>query len=151
MIYDKIGNFKQYLCMHEHFKDVLRFLESMPVSERADGRYEINDQGAYVIIDTYETKDASGCFIECHRKYIDVQVMIEAIERIGVCPRASCHALPYDDVKDFQKLTGDTDLLALGAGSFMIFYPDDAHMPRIRHGETSGTVRKAVFKIPVRT
>jgi biofilm protein TabA len=150
MIHDKTENIIKYTCMHKHFIDVLRFFESAPVSERLDGKYEINDQGAYVVIETYETKDASDCFIECHRKYIDIQVVIEGIERVGVCHRSACDAFLYDEEKDFQKLKGDTDLLTLGAGSFMIFYPDDAHMPRVRYGASSGTVRKAVFKVPVR-
>lgn len=149
MIYDTIDNLKQYVCMHKHFADVLRFLESAPISGRSDGKYEINDQGAYVIIDTYDTKDVSDCFIECHRKYIDVQVVIEGIERVGVCQRAACKAFPYDEEMDFQKLKGDADLLMLGAGGFMIFYPDDAHMPKVRYGTSSGPVKKAVFKVPV--
>lgn len=149
MIYDKTDNFNKYTCMHKHFADVLHFLESEPVSKRPDGKCEINDQGAYVIIDTYETKDESDCFIECHRKYIDVQVVIEGIEHVGVCQRSACEAFPYDEEKDFQKLKGDTEMLTLGAGSFMIFYPDDAHMPKVRYGASSGTVKKAVFKVPV--
>jgi len=149
MIYDKIIKFGQYHCMHKHFADVSRFLESTPLSKRPDGKYAINDQGAYVIIETYETKEASACFIECHRKYIDVQVVIEGIERVGVCHRTACDEFPYDEEKDFQKLKGDTDLLTLEAGSFMIFYPDDAHMPGVRYGECKGMVKKAVFKVPV--
>lgn len=151
MICDKIDNFKYYLCMHKHFMDVLRFLESMPVSERSDGEYEINDHGAFVIIETYQTKDVSDCFIECHRKYIDIQVVIEGIEHVGVCHRSECDSSPYDEGKDFQELKGGTDLLSFGAGSFMVFYPDDAHMPKVRYGTSSGTVKKAVFKIPVQT
>ncbi|RJR22212.1 MAG: DUF386 domain-containing protein [Nitrospiraceae bacterium] len=149
MIYDKIENFILYLCVHEHFTDVLHYIESMPVSERPDGKYEINNKGAYVIIDTYDTLDISDCFIECHRKYIDVQFVIEGIERVGVCHRSVCDALPYDEEKDFQKLKGSTDYLSLRAGSFMIFYPDDAHMPKVKYGEVPETVKKAVFKIPV--
>ena len=149
MIHDKTENLVAYTWMHKHFADVLRFIESTPLSERSDGKYEINDQGAYVIIETYETKDVSDCFIECHRKYIDVQVVIEGIECVGVCHRSACDASPYDEEKDFQKLEGDTELLTLEAGSFMIFYPDDAHMPKVRYGGTSGRVKKAVFKVPV--
>ena len=149
MIYDKTENINKYKCIHKQFADVLHFLESAQGSEWSDGKYEINDQGAYVIIETYETRDVSDCFIECHRKYIDVQFVIEGIERVGVCHRSACDAFTYDEEKDFQKLMGDPDLLTLGTGSFMIFYPDDAHMPRVRYGGSSGTVKKAVFKVPV--
>jgi len=151
MIFDKIENFRQYLCMHEQFIDVLRFLKSEPVSGLADGKYYINDQGAFAIIDTYETKETADCFIECHRKYIDVQVVIEGIENVGVCRRSACDESAYDEEKDFQKLEGDVDLLTLEAGSFMIFYPDDGHMPKIKHGDSSGGVKKVVFKVPVST
>ncbi|MEW6600374.1 MAG: YhcH/YjgK/YiaL family protein [Nitrospirota bacterium] len=151
MIFDKIENFRQYVCVHDHFIDILRFLEAMPISDRPDGKHEINDKGAYVSIETYETKNISDCFIECHRKFIDVQVIISGIERIGVCHRSACEALPYNEEKDFQKLEGDTDLLTLSSGGFMIFYPDDAHMPKVKHGTAPERVRKAVFKVPVRT
>lgn len=135
--------------MHKHFIDVLRFLESGPIARLSDGKYEINDQGAFAIIETYETKEASDCFIECHRKYIDIQLVIEGSERIGVCHKSACDEFTYDEEKDFQKLKGETALLTLEKGSFMIFYPDDAHMPKVRYGESSGIVKKIVFKIPV--
>ena len=137
--------------MHEQFIDVLRFLESEPVSRLADGKYEINDQGAFAMIETYETKESADCFIECHSKYIDVQVVIEGIEQVGVCHRSSCEESACDKEKDFQKLEGDVDLLTLGAGDFMIFYPDDGHMPKMKHGGSTGRVKKVVFKVPVST
>lgn len=135
--------------MHRHFADVAKFLDSVPISKLSDGKYEINEQGAFAIIETYETKEASDCFIECHRRYIDVQLVIEGIERIGVCHKSACDEHAYDEEKDFQKLEGETELLTLKAGGFMIFYPEDAHMPKVRHGHSSGIVKKAVFKIPV--
>lgn len=149
MIYDNLNNFEKYTCLHPHFTDVLNFLDPEPCTGFQDGRYDINDQGTFTIIETYETKEAADCFIECHRKYIDVQVVIEGVERVGVCHRSGCDASPYDEEKDFQKLEGDVDFVTLGTGSFMIFFPDDAHMPKVKHGEDPETVKKAVFKVPV--
>ncbi len=149
MIYDKIENLKIYQNTHEHFIDVLRFMNSEPVSTLPDGKYDINDQGSFAIIETYETKDVADCFIECHRKYIDVQVVIEGIENVGVCHRSACDEDEYNEEKDFQKLTGDAEMLTLGAGSFMVFYPDDGHMPKVRYRDNSDTVKKIVFKVPL--
>ena len=30
-----------------------------------------------------------------------------------------------------------------------LFYPDDAHMPKVRHGKSLAMVKKVVFKVPV--
>jgi YhcH/YjgK/YiaL family protein len=135
--------------MHPHFIDVLKFMDPEPCAGLPDDKYEVNEQGTFAIIETYETKEVSDCFIECHRKYIDVQVVIEGMERVAVCHRSACDESPYDEEKDFQKLKGDVDFITLEAGSFMIFYPDDAHMPKVKHGESSVTVKKVVFKVPL--
>lgn len=151
MIFDTLRNFKQYKCVHNHFIDILKFLYAEPIADRADGRYEINHEGSYVMIESYQTKDASDCFIECHRRYIDVQIMIEGVESMGVCHKSECdESSPYDEEKDLQKLKGDADMLTFRAGSFMVFSPDDAHMPKVNYGESSGMVKKAVFKVPVK-
>lgn len=149
MIYDKIQNFKRYQSVHSHFIDILKFLNTEAIADRPDGRYEINQNGAYVTIESYKTKDASDCFIECHRKYIDVQIMINGIEKMGVCHKSECHESTYDKEKDLQKLKGDVDIINFRAGSFMVFFQEDAHMPKVKYGESSGMVRKAVFKVPV--
>ena len=149
MIYDTIENFNKYTCMHPHFIDVLNFLNSEPCEGLPDGRHDINDKGAFAIIETYGTKEQTDCFIECHRTYIDVQAVIEGRERIGICHISDYNGSAYDEEKDFQKLEGDAEFLTLSAGSFMIFYPDDAHMPKVKAGESSETVKKIVFKIPV--
>lgn len=150
MIFDTLNNFRQYQCVNNHFIDISKFLDTEPIADRADGRHEINHQGSYVMIESYQTKDASDCFIECHRKYIDVQIMIVGVESMGVCRKSECNeSSAYDEEKDLQKLMGEADMLTFRAGSFMVFFPDDAHMPKVKYGESSGIVRKAVFKVPV--
>ena len=53
MIYDKIENFKEYVRLNKHFVDVIKFLDSEPISKRPEGRYEVNDYGTYVVIEGY--------------------------------------------------------------------------------------------------
>lgn len=149
MIYDKRENMREYVCLHRHFIDVMKFLDSEPVSKRPNGKYEIHDDGVYVIIEGYQTREPADCFIECHRNYIDVQVIMEGTELMGVCHKSACRELAYDAERDCQKLTGNVDLLTFREGSFMIFFPEDAHMPGMKHGEFPGFVKKAVFKVPV--
>ncbi|MBC8413644.1 MAG: YhcH/YjgK/YiaL family protein [Nitrospira sp.] len=149
MIYDRIENFGIYMAIDSGMADILRFIEEKSLSERKDGRYEINSSGAFVIIESYDTLDISDCFIECHRKYIDVQVLISGYESVGVCHKVNCQDGVYDEEKDYEKLEGAGDLLCFDEGSFMVFFPEDGHMPKIMDDVKPVRVRKAVFKLPI--
>lgn len=39
--------------------------------------------------------------------------------------------------------------LNFGPGDFTAFYPNDAHIPKLRTGDTPNAVKKAVFKIRI--
>ncbi len=148
MIYDRIEHFKDYINAHQGFAEVAEFLDSAPLAERQDGRHTVSDTGAYVSIDRYQTRTPAECVLECHRKYIDIQVMIEGTERMGVCHKSDCVADIYDPETDFQALQGTAEFLEFRTGTFMVFFPQDAHMPQVIAGEMPATVRKAVFKVP---
>ncbi len=120
----------------------------------AIGKSEKTDLGGgvFVVEQAYETKVRSDGFFESHRKYIDVQVVVEGeelmeladIERIAV-------RQPYDADRDLimYQDTGDASLLRMFAGQGAIFYPVDVHMPSLRLREGPALVRKAVVKVPV--
>lgn len=149
MIYDRLENFSRHVSRHAQFQAVLKFLDSEAISSLSVGRYEVDKEGAYAMVSEYDTKPVSEGFIECHRKYIDIQVMIKGTERIGVCVKSSCRELPYDAEKEFQKLEGEVSFITLKAGDFAVFFPQDGHMPQIQIGSGPEKVKKIVFKVPV--
>ncbi len=150
MIYDSLEQFNEYLSLHTQFQDVQAFLTEEPLASRADGLYEINDCGAFCVVEDYDTQTFDDCFIECHRKYIDVQVVISGMERMGICHKVNCASdVSYDEEKDFEKLKGALSFIDFTVGSFFVFFPEDAHMPKVKCGDKIDTVRKVVFKIPV--
>jgi biofilm protein TabA len=151
MIYDSLGNFSDYLRLHPHFKSVDAFMKENNPASMAEGKYEVNDQGAFAMINEYNTKELSECFIECHRKYIDIQILFEGRERIGICDIRECEEYPYDPDKDFQKLAGEVNFIEITPKHFVIFFPRDGHMTQIKCGDFPEKVRKIVFKIPVGT
>lgn len=120
------------------------------MSAGATGRIELAD-GAFAIEQVYQPKARPEGFFESHRKYIDVQVIVEGeelmeveeISRLGVTDA-------YDPERDLIKY-GDTtmaSLLRMRAGDVAIFHPSDGHMPAL-HWRGSGLVRKTVVKVPV--
>jgi YhcH/YjgK/YiaL family protein len=55
----------------------------------------------------------------------------------------------YNPEKDIAFLSGDGDFITYSAGSYGIFFPEDAHMPKIAPGNKPGAVKKVVMKVRV--
>jgi YhcH/YjgK/YiaL family protein len=149
MIFDRLDNFPLYLPLHPHFAEVWAFLKESDPDSLPPGRHEVNTRGAFVLVSEYVTRPLAESFIECHRNYIDIQLLTRGAEAVGICFRSACRELPYDAEKDFLKLEGPTDRLTLNLGSFAVFFPDDGHMPMLQLAEKPAEVKKLVFKIPV--
>ena len=149
MIFDRLDNFPLYLPLHPHFADVWAFLEENNPDSLPPGRHEVNTRGTFVLVSEYATRPLAESFIECHRNYIDIQLLTRGAEAVGICNRIACREFPYDSEKDFLKLEGPTDRLTLNPGSFAVFFPDDGHMPMLQLEDTPLQVKKVVFKVPV--
>jgi YhcH/YjgK/YiaL family protein len=149
MILDSFDNFDKYLCLHYGFRDAAGFISRQDLAELPSGKYEIDANGILASVSEYETKAISQCFIECHLKYIDIQIILFGREKIGVCNKKDCMEGDYDDNKDFQKLRGDVSFINLTPGMFAIFFPHDGHMPQAQYADKPETVKKVVIKVPV--
>jgi len=148
MILDSVDNFKFYAEIHRHFKTVFDYLQNNDLSALSEGRYDISN-GIFAISSRYKTINESDTFIECHRKYIDIQIMVKGSEKMGICNRDICEKLEYNEAEDYQKLNGNMDFITVKNGFFTVFFPHDGHMPQLIQGEKSDEVRKIVIKVPV--
>jgi YhcH/YjgK/YiaL family protein len=149
MILDALDRFRDYLGVHPLFARVADFLETTDLAALADGRHELGDSGCFALVSTYRTLAPGEGFIECHRRYIDIQIVARGVEQVGVCRRGECTATSWDEAADVETLEGDVDLVTLRPGAFAVFLPQDGHMPKLSNGATT-TVRKVVVKVPVR-
>ncbi|MFA6568975.1 MAG: YhcH/YjgK/YiaL family protein, partial [Victivallales bacterium] len=150
MIYDTLKNGGIYHSVHSEFKKAFTFLCGKNILTLPTGKYKIGRKGTFALVQEYSTREESEGFIECHRKYIDIQYLAKGVEKIGVCAKSACTPMiPYDAEKDFQKLKGKVDFITLQPGAFTVFFPEDGHMPAIRHGNKQVKVRKIVVKVPV--
>ena len=153
MIYDSLNNFSMYLCLHTHFPDTLAFLKDHEgcLHMVTPGSYDINNLGAFVLVSEYESKPESEGFLEYHRKFIDIQIVVTGREKIGIAQTSNCRDQAYLEEKDLGKSDGIADYITLDRTNFAIFFPQDAHMPQISCSERRERVKKMVFKIPVLT
>jgi biofilm protein TabA len=108
--------------------------------------------GTFVLEQTYETRLRAETFFESHRRYIDVQVIVEGAEAIEVEDISRLQVtVAYDADRDLIKYadTPAASRLALRDGDAAIFFPADGHMPTLRLASQAVLVRKCVVKVPV--
>ena len=116
-----------------------------------DGMIDITDE-CYAMVSSYETVKRDTKEFESHRKYIDVQMLIDGKEYIEVAPIDSLEVTKeYSAEKDVMffsnKFVGKNILLE--PGKPVILMPEDGHMPGVACGEPV-KVKKVVVKIPVK-
>ncbi|HNW43692.1 MAG TPA: YhcH/YjgK/YiaL family protein [Elusimicrobiales bacterium] len=119
----------------------------------ADGKYEIDGEKLFALVQRYTTAAAPEApKFEAHRKYIDVQFIAQGMEAIGCAPLPLLTVTEaYNEEKDFcfgTVVAGDWSSLILAAGELAIFYPADAHAPKLAAGAACA-VTKIVVKVAV--
>ena len=151
MIFDHLKNSTVYESCHPLFSQAFAFIERAIREELPVGRYEINGERLYAIVQEYDTKDPAICRLEGHRRYIDIQVILSGRERMGVLEASRTEAVTeYDFEKDFAFFS-DAEaetVLDVAGGEFAIFYPHDIHRPGMASG-ASAPIRKIVVKVAV--
>lgn len=150
MIHDNLEHCNLYSGLNPLFKKAFDYLLKTDFNKLELGKHAIEGDDLFVITMEYDTKEASECLLENHRKYIDIQYILSGEEFIGITTFNNQPAVvPYDETKDIAFYNNAyTSLLKLVQGQFAIFFPHDMHVPCLKT-EKATKVRKAVFKIRV--
>ena len=145
MIIDTLNNSDKYTTIHKEFKTVFDYLKTHNLAELECGRHEIKGKEVFFNLQEYETKPVQK--LEAHRKYIDIQLVVSGEEYMGYTniDKTSIQE-EYDEEKDVMFLNGSVDKLKADNKTFLIFFPEDAHMPALCVNGTQ-KVKKAIFKI----
>ena len=147
MIVDQLTHAAVYDGLGVRIQAALAYLRNTNFDTVDVGRHDIDGDTVYAIVMDYHTKPPEQGFLEVHRRYLDVQYIVTGTERMGYAHRdALTPEGVYDEDKDLLKLVGDASFLAVTAGTFLIFYPHDAHMPGIALNDAE-PVRKVVVKV----
>jgi YhcH/YjgK/YiaL family protein len=141
MILDRLENAALYRPLGARIALALDYLGRTDFSRIPDGRYELDGDRVYAVVQRYRPRPLAEARWEAHRQYIDVQFMAEGVERIGYAPLGG--ALPveraYDAEKDVVLFSAEGDFFTVRAGDFAIFYPTDVHAPCLA-GETPAAI-----------
>lgn len=108
--------------------------------------------GVFALEQAYDTKLRADGFFESHRKYIDVQVVVEGEELMEVIDATRITVRqPYNADRDLivYEDSSEASQLRVYEGQATIFFPTDVHMPTLRIRAAPVAVRKTVVKVPV--
>ena len=148
MILDKIQNAHRYYTLHPLFEQAFDFLKQPDLGNLPTGQQDINGKDLFAIISDGSGIPEEAAKLEVHRTYIDIQYIISGTDRMAWKDLALCAAPndPYNAGRDAAFFPDKTrSWFDVPAGSFAIFYPDDAHAAMV----TLENVHKVVLKIKV--
>lgn len=145
MIVDRIENILFYEKLLPNIASGMEKVKELKNPEV--GRYEFD--GGYFMIQKGETKPLEEGTYEAHRKYIDVQIILEGSEEVAWKPISELTSvIPYDPQKDAERFDGTKEhVMLISAGMFYAAYPKDGHKP-VSHTEKKQSFTKIVMKLP---
>ena len=139
----------QYHKRPDLWKAVFEFLKQ-DLKNIEVGKYPIVGNEVFAMVMEYQTKKPEDAKWEAHRKYTDLQYVIEGEEKMGVLPLKQVkNPLEYDETKDLIFFgENDGEFFHATPQVFFLFFPTDVHRPSILV-EESAKVKKLVIKIAV--
>ncbi len=127
------------------------FIRNHDMAALEIGRYEL-ENGSYVLIQSYTSKLRNVAKYESHEKYYDIQYVIAGKEIISMIPveqlKITQEYNPEKDITFYENSFDGIDHV-LSDGDFLIIGPGEGHMPGVCV-DAQSTIKKAVFKVPVR-
>lgn len=148
MILDTLDNADRYTALHPMFARAFDYLRHLPAQPPESGRLNLVGEHLVAIYSSVQGRARDAAQLECHRRYIDIQYVIAGDDEMGWAPLQSCRrpVAAFSNEKDIQ-FFHDTphSWVTARAGSFCIFFPDDAHAPLI----SDGLIHKVVLKIEI--
>lgn len=148
MIVDSIKNIEKYL---EIPQKVVEFIKNLS-AQTPVGHYEITEN-IYANVDIYETKALENCKFEAHKKYYDIQILLEGTEKLDfISVEGLKVSEAYDvgrDVMFFENPLKYSDSIILEAGKFAFIGTHEAHKPQVAINNIPEKVKKVVVKIMV--
>jgi biofilm protein TabA len=128
----------------------LSYLRNTDFSQMEAGRYLLDGEHMFAIVQTPLTQAWESGKPEFHARYIDIQYLLEGEELIGYAIANDTQAKTHDQLAErdiaFVAPISHESVLRLSPGMFAIFYPGELHKP-CRAVNAPMLIKKVVVKI----
>jgi YhcH/YjgK/YiaL family protein len=146
MILASLAEADRYVALHPLFAPAFAFLRNTDLKALAPGKHAVDGERIFAIVEACAGRTRAEAKLECHRRYIDIQLVLEGVDEMGWKPVAECTdpATDYDAARDIRFFNDSpSSWLPTPPGAFCLFFPDDAHAPLV----STGMIRKVVVKV----
>lgn len=146
MIFSNLSVSSRYAALHPLFPRAFEFIRDTDLGALAPGHYPIMGEDLFAIVEHLPGRTRADAPLESHRRYIDIQLVVEGVDEMGWKALGDCHD-PVGDYSAERDIRFFRDApavwIATPADHFCIFFPEDAHAPLV----SEGSIRKVIFKI----
>jgi YhcH/YjgK/YiaL family protein len=151
MIIDTLDQGPRYTSLHPRFAAAFEYLRQLPAGQPA-GRYDIDGDECFALVQSYTTKPLAEVKFEAHRKYMDIQFVLAGRETMLWSPLRSLPGVtqPYVEERDviLFAMPERPVPVHVRAGEFTVFFPEDGHAPCLQL-DGPEEIRKVVIKVRV--
>jgi YhcH/YjgK/YiaL family protein len=124
---------RQYKLNKAVWDKAFAYLKNTDLDNLPVGKYPIDGDNVFASVTDNPTKPYDKTAWESHRKYIDLQYVIQGAEKMAVNPvSASKVTEPYNEAKDAAHYDAEGKIYELRPGTFFLFFPTEAHRPNIQ-------------------
>lgn len=144
MIFCKLEHLERYRGQSDALDKAIDFLAKTDLNTLAMGRNEIDGDRVFANRFDYDTTEAP--LTEWHERYIDMHVVVDGQEQVGVLESAKLNAEDAAAEDHTCQMEEFESVCSLRPGYVLITFPEDAHSPR-RIWKEPCHVRKVVIKV----
>ena len=147
MILDQYAYLQRYRGLGHNFETAVKFLSGRALDSFVPGKLAIDGEKVYTSVREADLTGRPERW-EAHRRYADIQILLEGSEAILYAPDTGLEpSIPYDEARDIAFYEGIRGVRCpLKPGDFMILFPGELHAPD-RPEEPCGNSKKLVVKV----
>ena len=104
MIFGNINHEKTYSNLDKDLLTCFEYAKNNELVNFEKGSYEIDGKDIFVNIVEYDTCEKEDRFWEAHKKYIDIHLMLDGIERVDLNFIENLNQKQYEEENDFTSI-----------------------------------------------
>lgn len=127
MILGSLNNTEIIEKIHPAFKEAFDLLKTNDLKniEKSESNIEIGGENIFALVQKYQGKAKDELILEAHKKYIDIQFVVEGTEQMGWLDINKCTTVlsHYDDIKDVASYANpSSSFVTVNANEFVIIF-----------------------------
>ena len=151
MIYGEIKELNNYKGISKNLDRAIDYILTYSYKNGKVGKNVVDGEKIYFNMPDKDakTKEIKDGFLEGHKKYIDIHIVIDGDENIGYIPNSKASAkTQYNEEGDFVEYAGELEsFFHLDNTKFLILFPDEPHMAMLKYGDKIKNIKKVIFKV----